>query len=282
MNAIDDWLGDMSKRDFVAEYFHKLPYSVSGGAAGYGDLCDWPAVERLLGANDVDVMVCRRGERYTGASPQTPEEARRLRDEGYTVLIRHAERHDKRLGDLAGSFARDFGGSVNVHVYATPPDQFGFGWHYDAEDVFIVQTAGSKEYSLRKNTVHPWPLLETLPVDMQFEREIMPLMRCALTAGDWLYIPAGYWHMAVAKQPAISVAVGVLSPAAIDIYAIARKRLAQSLVWRQRLPTPGDASPLNLEQRRERLREILAMLARDLHGLFSSEEFLDTVLDEVR
>ncbi len=79
------------------------------------------------------------------------------------------------------------------------PGTPGFSWHYDAEDVFIIQTAGEKEYSLRKNTVNPWPLEETLPADMQYERELMPLMRVLLRGGDLLYIPCGYWHKAEAK-----------------------------------------------------------------------------------
>ena len=136
--------------------------------------------------------------------------------------MRHAERHDPRILALAKDFEREFAAPVNIHIYATPGGQFGFGWHYDAEDVFILQTTGRKEYLLRKNTVQPWPLEETLPQDMRYEREIMPLMRCALEAGDWLYIPAGYWHMANAEQTAISLAIGVMSHAAIEVLDLLR------------------------------------------------------------
>src|SRR5690606_27495317 len=114
-----------------------------------------------------------------------------------------------------------------------PPGRFGFGWHYDAEEVFILQTVGQKEYSLRKNTVNPWPLEETLPQGMRYEREVMPLMRCLLQAGDWLYLPSGYWHKAEARELSLSLAVGVMAPAAISILDRLREELLQSLVWRQ-------------------------------------------------
>ena len=103
---------------------------------------------------------------------------------------------------VAAAFARDFAAEVNIHMYCTPGDQFGFGWHYDAEEVFIVQTTGRKLYSLRKNTVNPWPIEETLPADMRYEREITPLVRCELAAGDWLYVPSGYWHMGQSRETA--------------------------------------------------------------------------------
>src|SRR5947209_3055839 len=132
---------------------------------------------------------------------------------------------------------------IDVHVYCTPAGQPGFGWHYDAEDVFVLQTAGRKEWSLRKNTVNPWPLAEALPADMRHEREIMPVLRCTLAAGDWLYIPAGYWHRTRAGEESVSLSVGVLSASALDVYDFLRRQLLSSLRWRQRLPPAGGASP---------------------------------------
>jgi len=281
MSILDDWLGEVSKADFCEQHFHKLPYTAAGRVAASDRWCNWQTLERIIAAEDIDLMVCRRGRQYAGPPPTTAEAARRLRDEGYTLLVRHAERHDPQLQQLAESFAADFGGQINVHIYATPGDEFGFGWHYDAEDVFILQTEGSKEYSLRKNSVHPWPLVETIPADMQYEREIMPLFRCRLKAGDWLYIPAGYWHMGQAQQTGVSLAIGVLSPAAIDIYDLARRRLVHSLLWRQRLQTSGVAAGLDRAERRRRIRELLDMLARDLSELYRSEEFVDAVLEEI-
>src|SRR5690606_2622412 len=134
---------------------------------------------------EADVLIVRSGERWSEERRPTAGEARSLFAEGYTLLVRHAERHDPALAKLAVEFRDAFHGVIDVHIYATPARQFGFGWHYDAEDVFILQAAGVKEYSLRKNTVNPWPLIETLPRDMRYEREIMPMFKCRLEAGDW-------------------------------------------------------------------------------------------------
>jgi ribosomal protein L16 Arg81 hydroxylase len=222
-------------------------------------------------------MLAERGRQRADAIPTSAEAAQSLVADGCTVLVRHAERHHAGLALLAADFEADFAAPVNIHMYVAPAGQFGFGWHYDAEDVFILQTSGGKEYSLRKNTVNPWPLEETLPDDMRYEREIMPLMRCGLSAGDWLYIPAGYWHMAqgVGGEPSISLAVGVMSRTGLSIYDQLRPRLLDSLLWRQRLPITGAAAPLSKEELRERYRELLGQLSADLVQLLERDDFLD-------
>lgn len=259
-------LEELPKQEFVSEYFHTLPYSRPGSAAELCPLGTWETVGRIL-EQPADVMVVRRGEqRPSDASLRLPQ-ARALSEDGYTILVRHAERHDSRLAELASSFAADFHAPVDIHLYVTPPGTHGFSWHYDAEDVFIIQTAGAKEYSLRKNTVNPWPLMETIPHNMRYERELMPLMKAELQAGDWLYIPCGYWHKAdslAGEEAAISLAVGVMSPAAIQIFDYLRTRLVDSILWRQRLPLTGDAADLKPDEFDAQLAEICQSLATDV------------------
>ena len=266
-------LGHVSRQQFSAEYLHRLPFALANTASEFTSLATWDVLGRIL-EQRADVMVVRQGTRRSSDDSPNLQEARQLCEEGYTILVRHAERHDAQLKQLAESFQREFHAPVDVHIYVTPAGTHGFSWHYDAEDVFIIQTAGVKEYSLRKNTVNPWPLVETIPQDMRYERELMPLMRVELRAGDWLYIPCGYWHkgdVVAGHQAAISLAVGVLSPVAIDLLEFLRPRLLASLLWRQRLPTTGDASPLSAEQRAAQIREICARLADDFASLLCSE-----------
>jgi ribosomal protein L16 Arg81 hydroxylase len=203
-------------------------------------------------------------------------------EDGYTLLVRHAERHDSRLAELAAGFERDLAAPVNVHMYCTPGGEHGFGWHYDAEEVFIVQTTGRKEYLLRKNTVNPWPIEETLPADMRYEREIMPLVRCELAAGDWLYVPSGYWHMATAREMAISLAIGVMPRTAVDFYDFLRPRIVESLLWRQRLPVVGSASQLSDEELLAAFRELLPQLRRDLERQWDDPRLVREFIDSLR
>ena len=89
-------------------------------------------------------MVVRDGQRYEAPDPTDLETARQLSAEGYTILIRHAEKRNEHLRNLAAAFEEDFHAPVNIHIDATPPGKHGFSWHYDAEDVFIIRALSTK------------------------------------------------------------------------------------------------------------------------------------------
>lgn len=274
-------LGDIPKARFVADVFHRQPFAQPRTASSLCDIVTWGVLDSMLRDEDADVMVVKKGRQCPDAAARSEADARALLSRGHTVLIRHAERHDARLAELAASFADDFRAAVDVHVYLTAPGEHGFSWHYDAEDVFIIQASGKKEYSLRKNTVHPWPLVETIPRDMQYEREVMPLLRTLLAPGDWLYIPNGYWHRAQAvegAEPSISVALGVLSPSAIDLLDYLRRLLPDSLLWRARLPVVGAAAACSADQLLEEYRQLAQLLADDLARVMTDEEVLKKFL----
>jgi ribosomal protein L16 Arg81 hydroxylase len=265
-------LRSVSLRLFMEEHYLKLPFSLAGGCAHLSSLGDWNVIGHLLAAKDADVVVGSGGERYGGKNPTTTEEARQILAAGYTLGIRHAQRHDPSLAALAGKFLEAFAAPIDIHLYCTPAKHRGFGWHYDAEEVFVLQLRGSKEWSLRKNTVNPWPLVETLPGDMRYEREIMPLVRCQLEAGDWLYIPGGYWHKTEAgADESVSLSVGVLAPAAIDAYDFLRRRLLSSLRWRQRLGCFGSAAVRTPQELEDDLQALFRDLAGDLVKMFGDE-----------
>lgn len=274
--AIEQLLGALSVQSFLGEYYLKLPLAMGGGAASLTSLGSWDVVRHLLAQDGVDVMVGREGESRPGRAPG-PDEARGLLADGYTIGIRGAHRHHAGLAALADEFAADFAAPVDIHLYVTPAGQPGFGWHYDAEDVFILQTLGSKQWSLRKNTVNPWPLVETIPQDMRYRAEMMPLVRCMLAQGDWLYIPAGYWHSTEAGEESISLSIGLMSLTAIDLLDALRPRLLGSLRWRQRLPTPGRIG-FNDAELMEQYRSVLSDLTSDLARQMASEEFLKSLI----
>jgi ribosomal protein L16 Arg81 hydroxylase len=266
-------LGTIPQASFLAEQYQKVPFALAGMAGELIPWGSWDTIGQILAQPNPDMMVVRGGERWAGDLPCTLTQAQALIREGYTLLVRHAERHVSALNEWATGFSHTFCGEVNIHLYCTPGSQFGFGWHYDAEEVFIVQTTGSKEYSLRKNTVNPWPVHQLLPEDMHYEREIMPMMRCRLQAGDWLYIPSGYWHMGRADEEAISLAIGVMPITGVDVFDFLRREVLASLRWRQRLPVPLVQDKADAAELTERYRGLFEELGDDLARLLRDPTF---------
>lgn len=269
---------------FVEQHYQKLPHSGQGAAAPLCPLGQWETLQEILDSDAADVMVVRESQRYAGEPPRDRAAAERLVAEGYTLLVRHAERQHPGLAELAAAFERLFADPVNIHLYVTPPDTHGFGWHYDAEEVFIVQTTGRKQYSLRKNTVNPWPIEETLPADMQYERELMPLVRCELAAGDLLYIPGGYWHYGSVgedgEEAAISLAIGVTPRTCIDLYDAMRERILDNMLWRTRLPTRGEAAAQTAEERLAHFGEIRQLLKQDMSRMLEDDRWMEAFLEQ--
>ncbi len=122
-----------------------------------------------------------------------------------------------------------------------------------------------------------------------------------------LYIPCGYWHKADAlplsvgegwgevksdrnapspyplpkgegfPEAAISLAIGVMSRTAMDVYDCLRKRLTQSLVWRQRLPLPNEPSRSRGELE-ETYRHLFRRLADDFAKTLSDPQIVEEFL----
>jgi ribosomal protein L16 Arg81 hydroxylase len=153
----------------------------------------------------------RNGRPHPDGEALTAAEARARFEEGYSTVLRHCEEHDEGLCRVATAFERDFGGDVAVHALATPAGFRSFGGRHDCEDAFIVQTSGVKEYRLRPNTVNPAPSIDAMPRNMRFERETTPVFACTLVAGDWLYVPRGFWHVALAVEDSLAISTGVLT-----------------------------------------------------------------------
>jgi ribosomal protein L16 Arg81 hydroxylase len=276
---IEDVFGSFGVDEFIETHLHRLPLALAGSATTLCSVGSWEALERIVFQPQCDLLIVRRGEQLQNHELADATQLLNIISRGYTVRVRHAELHHAEIKSLANVFEATFESPVDVHFYATPADTFGFSWHYDAEDVFIVQTAGEKEYFLRKNTVNPWPLEETIPADMRYERELMPLMRATLKAGDLLYIPCGYWHRAQANpgsEVAISLAVGVMSRSAMDIFALLRNKLLESLMWRQRLPVTRH---LRKEDATIAYNRLLRELASDISKELTSSTFIGQIVD---
>lgn len=210
---LTDWLGPVTREAFFRDHFQREPLAQPATARGALRLLNWGTVARLVDAR-ADMLLVRNSKLKRDELPSRFEDVLALFRDGYSVVLRQCERHEAPLRELADNAEAAVGGQAIVQVYATPGGFHSFSWHYDVEDVFIAQTVGVKEYFLRRNTINPEPTLDAMPKDMQYERETTPIVGTTLMPGDFLYIPRGWWHVAKAKEDALSISVGVLSDAA--------------------------------------------------------------------
>jgi 50S ribosomal protein L16 3-hydroxylase len=207
---LDEWLSPMTFSLFARDYLRKQPFARPSSARSAIAVFGWGTLERLL-TNDpaADLLVIARGKLVDLPRPRTLAEVRALLLEGVGLVIRRAQQLDAGLARLAASLTQNIPGEVHVQLFVTPAGTHSFGWHYDEEDVFIVQTEGSKDYFFRDNTVETHRPLGAAADFTEFGNEVSAIGTARLIGGDWLYIPARWWHVAKCVEDSLSISLGI-------------------------------------------------------------------------
>jgi hypothetical protein len=211
-----EWLSPQPLPDFLDGHLSKRPCAGMGTAIDALPLLTWETFGRVLASElPLDVLTVASGRLVDAPRPTGLAQVRALLRRGVSVVVRGSERHDPDLARLAESFERSLPGEVHVQLYATPAGTNSYGWHYDFEDVFIAQTAGIKDYYFRENTTARHPRLGEALDFTAFRDEATPIFSSRLEPGDWLYIPARWWHLVKCLEDSLSISVGVMSPVAL-------------------------------------------------------------------
>lgn len=204
-----EWLSPGTVTEFVRTHLHRQPWAQPATASGARAIFGWDTLDRVLRAEpSPDLIVIAKGKPVDTPAPRSAEEVRALMKRGVGLVIRRAEQHDPGLAELARAFANDLPGEVHLQLFVTPADSHGFSWHYDFEDVFIVQTEGIKEYFFRENTVELATPRGGQPDFGKVRVETAPIGTARLEPGDWLYLPARWWHVAHCVADSLSISVG--------------------------------------------------------------------------
>jgi lysine-specific demethylase/histidyl-hydroxylase NO66 len=127
------------------------------------------------------------GKQLTGLVD--PRRALALFDEGATVVFQGLHRYWPPLTRLIAELELELGHPCQANAYLTPPGSQGFAVHSDSHDVFVFQTAGSKEWEVHT----PDGVEEVL-----------------LEPGLSMYLPTGTPHAARAQDTvSLHVTIGI-------------------------------------------------------------------------
>ena len=207
---LSSWLPDTERDALRACRRARQPYAGAGIAREAIASFDWATLDRVLASDPApDTLVIQKAELLEVPAPRSADAVRKLFPSGIGIVVRRAERHDRGLASLASAFEAEHGGTAHIQLFVTPGGAHGFGWHYDAEDVFILQTAGEKSYYFRANTQRPSLGKGEAPDFGKIKQETSPTQTCTLLAGDALYVPRGMWHVARARSDSLHISLGL-------------------------------------------------------------------------
>jgi hypothetical protein len=207
--VLGKWLAPLSLAEFEGSILGRQAWARPGAALDEAKSFGFRELGRILQATPApDVLVVAGGRERAERRPRSLLELRLLMARGVGICVRHAEWQSEALTRLAEELGACLNRNVHVQLFATAGNTHGFTWHYDAEEVFIVQTAGSKDYYFRENTVDKRVPDGRAPDFSRVRQEVSPLQTARLVAGDCLYIPARWWHMARAREDSLSISLG--------------------------------------------------------------------------
>ncbi len=223
---------------FAAEFWSRAPLLTKaadlGGTApaqsGFSDLFDAAAVDELLSERGLRTPFLRMakdgsvhpGSAFTrsgGVGATVPDQVADDKvlvrmDEGSTLVLQGLHRTWPPLVRFASALSAELGHPVQINAYVTPPQNRGFAPHYDVHDVFVLQVAGRKHWTIHEPVVpdpldsQNWERSRTAVAARV--RDDAPIVDAVLEPGDALYLPRGTIHAAQALgDVSIHLTVGV-------------------------------------------------------------------------
>ena len=210
--------------------------------APYDDLFSLDAVDELLsrrGLRTPFLRIAKNGSvvgdsQFTGPAGAGAEIADQVRDDkvaalfasGHTVVLQALHRTWPALVDFSTQLSTDAGHPVQINAYITPAESQGFSAHYDVHDVFVLQVAGEKHWTVHE-PVHLDPLRNQPWTDHaraveEAARDQAPVIDEVLRPGDALYVPRGFLHSAKALG-------GVSAHLTVGLHTLTRYLLVQEL-----------------------------------------------------
>lgn len=218
----------------------------------------------------------RSGEELFTGVPQLD----RLRAEyqaGATISLPAFHRACKPLGDLVADIEADFNHAVHTNIYVTPGNAAGFAPHYDGHDVFILQIAGNKHWTIHAPVI-PLPH-RSQRFDPRTSESATPLLELDPAPGDMVYLPRGFVHTtSTSARFSIHVTLGITVYTWIELLSEWVQSGRNRPALRRALP-PGFATREHL---RDALKHELLRMMTELQENSDYDAFLDAFAQRVR
>lgn len=251
-NSLEKILDPCPAEEFLASSWGKSYKHIKGWPGKFARLLPWTELNEILRRHRLDfprLRLMRDGQRVavsdyirhstnlrrkTSIPRLLPAELTKHLREGATLVLDAVDELYRPIEELAEDLEFTLREHVQVNMYAGWQTSRGFDLHWDDHDVFILQVTGRKLWRIYGETrKHPI----TGDDAARPENVDAPLWEAMLEDGDALYIPRGWWHVALpVAEPTLHLTVGIHNRTGIDLTRWLLERLREHENFRQDLP----------------------------------------------
>lgn len=264
-------LGQMTEAEFLAKKYEAEPYHCR--IEDNSILASLPTLEdidRILwqakGELSTFVALFRDNIQLNPSRSNSGSAFRQwLADEfhaGATIVIRRV--HDAHHGTavLARQLGQQCNADITVNAYLSPPNSQGFGVHYDAHNIFVVQLAGEKNWKTHGLADVMYPTKDLVEV-LDGRTDLLQPTSHKLEPGHVLYLPRGEIHQAsTSDNVSLHLSFGLHPPTVPEILLEMAEVLAERDPMVRKLPYLGSInSALRIS-----LKQLIAALAEAMES----------------
>jgi hypothetical protein len=284
--ALQFILEPLTTDEFLANSWGSAFQVIKGRRGRFAELLPWERLNEILRQHRLDFPRLRLVEGGKRVSPEkfirhnkagkqgisiprlkTPEFVAALRDGATLVIDAVDELHDP-LTNLAADLELFFHEKIQINTYAGWKSSKGFDLHWDDHDVFILQVTGRKRWQIYGVT-RPYPFNGDLVTAQRPTTE--PIWDDVLEDGDVLYMPRGWWHVAIPlNEPTVHLTVGVHNRRGLDLIKWVSQQVAARESFRSDLPRFKSKSEQRAHMRKLK-EDLLSIWNDDLLETYFSE-----------
>lgn len=225
---------------FLAEDFAKRPRLLKfASSTAFADLFCLDDVDLLIAGQRIRPPALRLAKHGKAVDPQRylssakigshevrdfPDVGRLVAEigNGATLVLQGLHRYWPALTQQCDAMSVALSHRGQANAYLTPANSVGLGRHYDTHDVFVLQLAGTKSWTVWEPIIN-YPLASQSWTEISIDEATEPptsktVCEAVLEPGDTLYVPRGFVHSARSlESTSLHLTLGVLAATWSDI-----------------------------------------------------------------
>jgi 50S ribosomal protein L16 3-hydroxylase len=221
------FLGGLSPREFMAEYWQRKPLLVRQAIPGFAPSVGRDELFRMAAREEVEsrCVLSEQGPDQPWTLRTGPFRRRDLpplRQPGWSLLVQGVDIHHASVSDLKRRLSFIPAARLDDVMISYASDGGGVGPHFDSYDVFLLQAHGQRRW--RIGPQRDLSLREGLP--LKILAHFKPEVEYVLEPGDMLYLPPRYAHDGIASGECMTWSIGFRAPHRVELAQELMSRLA--------------------------------------------------------